>query len=230
MAASEADREAEVRVWDPFVRVFHWTLAIAFFVAFLTDDDAMLIHAWAGYVVGGLVVLRVVWGLVGSRRARFTDFVYRPRVVLRYLADLLAFRARRHLGHSPAGGAMVLTLLLTLAATVGTGLVVYAAEQNAGPLAGIVAGPAITSAAYDSGENRDDDANEHEESAFAEAFEEAHEVLANLTFALVLAHIFGVLWASLAHRENLVRAMITGRKRAPEDESAAAGSQPQTSS
>lgn len=216
---------ATVPVWDPFVRISHWLLASAFFIAFLTDDDLMTVHVWAGYLVGVLVILRVLWGLVGPRHARFSDFVYRPRTVIRYMVDLLALRGQRYVGHSPAGGAMAVALWLALAATVGTGLVVYAAEQNAGPLAGIFAVPAPdirgktnlegTEQVYEQREQgeKDDDETEHDESAFSEAFEEAHEVLANLTLALVIVHILGVLWASLVHWENLTRAMVTGRKR-----------------
>jgi len=98
-------------------------------------------------------------------------------------------RSERHLGHSPGGGYMVVLLLIFLAATVITGLVVYGGDQQAGPLAGIVS------------------------KATGEQLEEAHEVIANITLALVLAHIAAVILASFAHRENLVRAMVTGYKR-----------------
>ena len=69
----------------------------------------------AGYVVAGFVIFRVLWGLVGSRHALFSDFLYRPSTVMSFLTDLIAFRARRYLGHNPAGGAMVVALLLALA-------------------------------------------------------------------------------------------------------------------
>jgi cytochrome b len=181
--------QKQVYVWDPFVRFFHWTLVVAFAIAYFTEDDLLRLHVWAGYVVGALIVARVAWGFIGPARARFSDFIYDRSTTLRYVRDLILFRAERHLGHSPGGGAMVVLLLLFLTATVVTGLMVYGGEHQAGPLAGIFS--------KDTGE----------------AIEGAHKVLANITLALVLAHIAAVILASFAHHENLVRAMITGYKR-----------------
>jgi cytochrome b len=181
-------RPPHVYVWDPFVRIFHWTLVIAFTVAYFTEDDPLTVHVWAGYVVGVLVLARAVWGFIGSPHARFSDFVYAPATALRYVWRLILFRGERHLGHSPGGGYMVLLLLFFLAATVITGLVVYGGEQQAGPLAGMFT----------------------EETG--EAVEEWHEVFANITVALVLAHIAAVILASFVLRENLIRAMVTGYK------------------
>jgi len=180
---------SQIYVWDPFVRLFHWTLVVAFTVAYLTEDDLLTVHVWAGYLVGGLIVARVIWGFVGPAHARFADFLCSPADTLRYVRDLVLFRAQRHLGHSPGGGAMVILLLLFLAATVVTGLVVYGGEQQAGPLAGMFI--------KDTGES----------------VEEVHELLANITLGLVLAHIAAVVLASFVHGENLVRAMFTGYKR-----------------
>ena len=180
----------EVQVWDLFVRFFHWTLVIAFATAYLTEDDLLTVHVWAGYTVGALVLARVAWGFVGPLHATFSDFVYAPRTVVGYVRDLIGLRSKRYLGHSPGGGAMVLVLLVFLAATVMTGLVVYGGDQQAGPLA-----------RWFSRET-------------GEAVEEVHELLANLTLALVFLHVTAVIFASFAHHENLVRSMITGRKRA----------------
>ena len=71
-------------------------VALGFFVAYLTEDEALTVHVWAGYVVGGLVLLRIIWGFVGPRHAQFTDFTYRPSTVLAYLRDLMLARAPLH--------------------------------------------------------------------------------------------------------------------------------------
>jgi cytochrome b len=213
--------QGRIKVWDPFVRVFHWTVVVAFFVAYFTEDELLALHVWAGYAIGVLVILRIVWGVTGTRHARFSDFVRSPRVSWRYLLDLLAFRAERHLGHSPAGGAMVLVLLTGLLATVWSGLELYAVEENAGPLAGISA-PAGSESAWSSmldvhaNEDRDEDDREHGgEEESDSLWREIHKVLADLVLYLVFLHVAGVILASVAHRENLVSSMFSGTKRAP---------------
>ncbi len=180
-----------LRVWDPLVRIFHWSLVLFFFTAYLSEDDFESLHVWAGYTVAGLVTFRIIWGLIGTRHARFSDFVYSPANVFRYLIALPAGRAARYIGHNPAGGAMIIALLISLAGTTLFGMALYGADEHAGPLAG------TWLASF----------GEHD-------LEEVHEFFANLTLALVGLHVAGVLISSLLHRENLIRAMITGRKAA----------------
>lgn len=188
---------ARIPVWDPFVRLFHWTLVAAFTIAFVTEDDFLNLHSWAGYTVLALVLLRIVWGLIGPAYARFSSFVFPLPVVRSYLKDVLALRARRYLGHNPAGGLMIVALLVSLLLTTLTGLLVYGAVESAGPLAGWLAGAGETA---------------------GEQLEELHEFFANFTLLLVVIHVGGVLVESLLHRENLVRAMFSGYKRAATSE------------
>lgn len=178
--AGGATPPATVKVWDLFVRIFHWSLAGLFVVAYATGDEIEKVHIAAGYTIGVVLALRVVWGFIGPQHARFSNFVRPPREVFAYLRDVVTLRAPRYIGHNPAGGAMILALLVMLAGTCVTGLM-------------------MTTDVFWG----------------AEWVEDVHEVLANLTVALVVLHVLGVLAASFEHGENLVKAMITGRKRAP---------------
>src|SRR5690242_8582634 len=93
---------ASVPVWDPVVRLLHWSLAAAVIFALVTDESRSL-HETAGYAAAGLVLLRAIWGFFGPRHARFADFVYSPASVLAYLRDVARLHPRRYLGHNPAG-------------------------------------------------------------------------------------------------------------------------------
>lgn len=181
LPSTEAGRDvrpAEVQVWDPLVRVFHWSLVAAFAAAWISGEEWERLHVFLGYIVVSLVTFRLVWGVIGPKHARFSDFVYRPSRVMSYLRDTMALRARRYLGHNPAGGAMVVALLAVLIVVSTTGFM-------------------MTTDAFWG----------------FEWVEDAHEAAVNVTLVLVAAHILGVAVASWEHRENLVRSMITGRKR-----------------
>lgn len=182
--------ENTVKVWDPLVRIFHWSLVASFTLAYLSGEIEGGFHALVGYVLGGLLLARLIWGLVGTRHARFSDFVYGPTKIKQYLSELFKGHPQRYLGHNPAGGAMVVALLIGLVLTTVSGIALYGSEQFAGPLAGWVP-------------------SDH---AWAEALEEGHELVSNLTLLLVGVHIAGVLVSGRLHGENLVKAMLTGRK------------------
>jgi cytochrome b len=134
-------------------------------------------------------VARIIWGFFGPAHARFSDFIYAPTETLRYVRNLVLFRAERHLGHSPGGGALVVLLLVSSPRRSLPASWSLAGGQQAGPLAGMVT------------------------KVNGDTMEEVHEVIANVTLALVLAHDAAVVLASFVHHENLVRAMITGYKR-----------------
>lgn len=110
-----------IRVWDPFVRLFHWSLVLSFGVAWLSSNSWERLHDWAGYVAGALVLLRVAWGMLGTRYARFSQFVRSPRTILAYLAAIARGDEARHIGHNPAGGAMVVALIAAICSTAFTG-------------------------------------------------------------------------------------------------------------
>ncbi len=202
--------DSEVRVWDPLVRLFHWSLVIAFITAYVTGDELEDVHVVAGYFIVGLVVFRLIWGFIGTRHARFSDFVFRPPTVIAYLKDILAFRAKRYIGHNPAGGAMVVALLISLSLATLSGMKLLAVEENEGPFAAIqienISPVAVAMA-------DEDEEHEHDGGKEESVWEEVHEFFVNFTLLLVLLHLAGVAVSSFAHGENLPRAMVTGKKR-----------------
>ena len=169
-----------IRTWDAPVRVFHALMVLCFAGAWLTaeSDRWLPVHVTLGYTMAGLVAFRLVWGVVGTRHALFSDFVRGPSAVARYLQSLLRGRPEHHAGHNPAGGWAILALLALAALTT---LLGWATLQPWG----------------------------------GHGMEEAHEAAASLMLTIVAVHVGGVLLGSWLHRENLVRAMLTGRRPGP---------------
>jgi cytochrome b len=221
------NKNESVKVWNPLIRIGHWVLVIAFFTAYFTEEDFMSIHVWAGYIVGVYLLMRILLGFVGERYVRFSNFVYSPVKITAYLKNLIARKPQHYIGHNPAGGAMVIALLLSLIGSTVTGLKLYAVEDNKGPFA-ISAEQVQTqfqSAALISvakaEDAKDDDEDEESERADTnhkvdkqseEFWEESHELFVNLTLLLVFFHILGVIVSSYVDKEKLVKAMLTGKK------------------
>jgi cytochrome b len=177
--ASRAAR-TPVKVWDPWVRTGHWTLAASVAAAWLTREGWGAWHEWVGYAALLLVALRLAWGWAGPRYARFAQFVRGPRETMGYARAVLGGLERRYVGHNPLGAWMILALLAVTALASLSGWL-YTTDAFWGD----------------------------------ERVEDLHEALAMLLLALAALHVTGVVGASLRHRENLVGAMIHGRKRPP---------------
>lgn len=211
------EAQANVKVWDPLIRVFHWSLALFFVVSYSTGEEESLVHPWSGYAIVTLLAIRLVWGFIGSKYARFSNFVYSPAEIAAYAKGMIKGDAPRYLGHNPLGGLMIVVMLLSLAATATTGMLYYGAEEGKGPLAGVIAQQGTPLPALISSAHADDD--EHGSVGHGdgdekyEYLEELHELFGNFTLLLVLIHLGGVLVGSVLHKENLVRAMWNGRKR-----------------
>lgn len=167
-----------ILVWDLPTRIFHWLLAASFAGAWLTAETERFrdIHVALGYTMAGLIAFRLLWGLAGTRYARFSSFSLRPARVAAYLRSLLSARPEHHIGHNPAGAVAIVAMLGLGVATLLTGYANY--EQIGGHW-----------------------------------LQELHEGAAGAMAAMVGVHVAGVLVSSLLHRENLVRAMLTGYKR-----------------
>lgn len=191
-----SNNENTIKVWDPFVRIFHWGLVLSFFIAYITEEDFLAIHSFAGYTVLALLLLRIIWGLVGTRHARFSDFIYSPQTIKSFVKDTFYLRAKRYLGHNPAGGAMILAMIISLLLTTSTGIAVYGIEEQAGPLANWFI---------------------YKDSLWGDILEETHEFFSNFTLLLVFIHVTGVIFESFIHKENLVKSIIDGKKRSDND-------------
>lgn len=193
--------EKRNQVWDLAIRGFHWSLVVFFTIAYLSGEEIELLHAYAGYVVIGLLVFRLIWGLVGTRTARFTSFIYSPAETLRYARSFVSRNPIHYVGHNPIGAIMVFAMLISLTLTCWTGLKAYA-EEGKGPLAH--SDISLVSVAHA------DDDRDHQDGE-SEYWQEIHESVSNFTLFLVFMHITGVLLASVVHGENLVKSMITGK-------------------
>jgi len=187
---------APVRVWDPYVRLFHWALVISMAAAWISGENGWMdTHYQIGLFVIWLVIFRVLWGFVGSRTARFTHFIKGPGAVITYMKTMAARKPSHAFGHNAGGGLMVLVLLLVVFAQAASGLfntddVVYEAPF------------------YD---------NVSEQ--FSRLMGFVHNQFFNLVLLLVALHIAVIAMYFFWKRENLVRAMVTGRAFLPKQNS-----------
>ncbi len=192
-------KQTPVRIWNIPVRLFHWTLVACFITAWLTRDNRYLdIHVFAGYLMTGLILFRLLWGFIGGPYACFHDFSFDWHEVLDYIKGVLNKKPPRFLGHNPAGSWAIYLLLTLGVLIVITGLLGLGGEERQGPLAGLLNYPQ------------------------GKRLQDLHELLAWLMLCVVGTHLIGVLVESLLHKENLVRAMLTGYKPAKADTIAAA--------
>lgn len=183
---------ASIMVWDPLVRLFHWALVALILTEYLSGEaGAEPVHFIAGYLLIPLLVVRLLWGFIGSHYARFANFLYPWATTRAYLFTILRGHPPRYLGHNPAGAVMVYLLLTLVLLTLATGLLVQATIEFEGPLLELM---------YQA-----DDAQ-------AALFRRLHGLCVNGLLLLVPAHILGVIVASYQHREKLILSMITGKK------------------
>lgn len=200
-----------IKVWDPLLRLFHWSLAASIAIAFVTSENGDALHEWVGYGALGLIGFRLIWGLIGPRYARFAQFVAGPQRVLTYTRDMIKLREKRYIGHNPLGAMMVVAILATTAATGVTGWLMTAPGGVAMlPGAPALVAPAFADAARGGGYW----------TSPTGAVKDIHEAFANLLLVLIFLHVAGVIYASRRHREKLVLAMLTGQKPAAAPEPA----------
>ncbi len=181
-----------VRVWDPLVRIFHWSLVTLIILSWYSADvaeDWMEYHMWSGYAVLTLLLLRVGWGFFGTTYARFGSFLHSPRVIIAELSSLHRRSGRHFVGHTPLGGINIVLLLLCLLVQVGTGLFANDDIFTEGPLYRWV------------GKDTSD------------WLTAIHYYNFNVLLTLIGLHIAAVFYHLIRRRENLIAPMFTGRKK-----------------
>lgn len=182
----------QVAIWDLPTRVFHWALVAAVTLSYVTGGEEggwHTVHVVSGYVVASLLSFRLVWGFVGSKHSRFSDFIYGWRQVAGYAGDVIRLRPKRFVGHNPLGGWMVVAMVVVLAASVVTGLFSGEPGETSGPLLGVLV-----------------------PTSSGEAVAEVHELFGNIVLALALIHIAAVFLDWALTGENLIPAMVHGAK------------------
>ena len=166
-----------IRVWDVPVRLGHWIMAGGFALAWITGDSEewRLVHVYAGSAVLAVALFRLLWGFIGSRHARFINFIRGPAAATAYLKNLTRLTPPHYTGHNPAGGLAILGLLALAVTSSVSGWFIYQEMFGSWP-------------------------------------ERLHDMLATAMLGLVVMHLAGVAVGSIVHKENLLRAMITGHK------------------
>lgn len=185
--------ERTVKVWDFLIRLLHWILVLGFVSAYLTARFHIgFLHNIIGYFLCCLLASRILWGLVGSKYARFDSFVFSITETISYLRTLIKGNPAHYFGHNPAGALMIFALLIILTLILLSGLATLAVIDFEGPMQFLI-------------NYLDDNASF--------AIRHMHNLLINVALILIPLHIFGVVIGSIQHKENLVRAMFTGKKK-----------------
>jgi len=187
MSAPAETPANSVAVWDLPIRLFHWLIVAAIAVSWWSAETRLMnIHRYSGYSLLGLLVFRMYWGIVGSPTARFAHFVRGPGAIARYVREPAAHAAP---GHNPLGGWSVIAMLGLLITQVAIGLFVTDIDGlESGPLSYLVSFEA------------------------SRALAEAHEIIFNVLLALIALHVAAILFYLFARRQNLIGAMVTGRR------------------
>ena len=167
-----------IMVWDMPVRVFHWLLVICFAGAWLTSESERLamIHYAFGYTACVLVLVRLVWGVIGTRYARFSQFLKSPKAVIEHFMAMLRGHPHHDIGHNPAGGLVMFALMLLILLIGFTGYLTV-------------------------------------KELFGNFASEVHEAVASLVLGLVIVHVIAAIGMSVIEKQNLVRSMVTGKKK-----------------
>jgi cytochrome b len=218
------NEKKQVVVWDSFVRFFHWSLSLLFFVAYVTGDDKGPLHRYVGYALLLLVIARIWWGFWGTKHALFSDFICSPTKGLNYLKELVSGKPTHYIGHNPAAAWMILLLLTSSIITCLSGYAAHVVKKGMNPL-GSGNTISIIETAYADDDNNERHKGKHKgrerhndgkgDDDSDSIWGDFHEMSAQFMLILICLHIAGVAVSSKVHSENLVKGIITGKKDTP---------------
>lgn len=200
--------------WDPLVRTTHWFIALAVLFNAVVTEEGSQAHVWVGYVLGAILALRLVWGRIGSEKARFTAFPPSPARALEHIRDIRAGKARVHRSHNPLGALMVYAIWTCLVAVIATGVAMAGlagSGRGAGePRPGYAAPPSPSDELNEEGMQEDTghEAGERDEGLL----KETHETAVHLLYLLILLHVAGVAFEVRRSGRHVVLAMLPGRR------------------
>jgi len=211
-------------VWDLFVRFFHWSLVLLFFVAYFTGDEKGVLHRYVGYAIFGLVLVRIVWGFCGTKYALFSDFICPPAKALNYLKELASGKPKYYTGHNPAAAWMIISLLVLSVLVCASGYGAFIFKGNI-KFSEIISTFSIVKIVHadddekekhkertDREERHDSSGKGYNESDGDSVWSDVHETSAQVMLILICFHVIGVAVSSKLHHENLVKCMLTGIK------------------
>lgn len=198
--------------WDPLVRITHWGIAAAVLVNGIVTDGGSRLHVWIGYAAFALFALRLLWGVLGPREARFSSFPPSLAAARAHIADTIAGRRRSHPSHNPAGALMVYAVWGTLAVVTATGIGMAPSPFGDAQDREIVRQAGGHDGHEREDEDEDEDEHDHKEGG-DDVLEEIHESAANLLIVLAALHVAGVGFETLVTGPSLVRSMVTGERR-----------------
>jgi cytochrome b len=210
----------QILVWDRFIRFCHWSLVLLFFLAYVTADDQGPLHRYAGYTILGLVVIRILWGFVGSKHALFSDFMCSPAKALTYIKEIATGKPQYYTGHNPAAAWMIVFFLTCSIVVCLSGFMAFTTKEMKHSLWLNNKFSFVESVYANEKEEHGGKHNRHQKHKNGEKKDsksdsfwgEIHEVSAQCMLLLIFFHIVGVAVSSKAHHENLVKSMITGKK------------------
>ncbi|MEQ1510877.1 MAG: cytochrome b/b6 domain-containing protein [Sphingopyxis sp.] len=222
-------KPATPRRWDPIVKLTHWGVVTIVIINTLLIGEGSIAHVWAGYCLAALLALRLLWGLVGPKSARFSSFPPSPVRAIAHIRDITAGRKEEHRSHNPLGALMVYAIWATLAGIIATGVAMAGpptlpSARELQSLQSLTRGEGAEASEHeqaehggkgsgsDEAEGEGESEGESESDESGEVAEELHELLVNLLYVLIALHLMGVIFETRRSGPQIVRAMIPGAK------------------